>query len=78
MTKMDFDGLDFKVRIGVDEIVDVHRRKLNVMTNKDGKATPATTDTISTKECIARKRRIRIVLAEFCLLDACNLNIVFV
>ena len=75
---MNLDGEEFEMRIGVGEIIDIQRHKLNIMTDKVGKATPAATDTISLKERIAQKRRIRIVLAEFCLLHTCNFDIVFV
>ena len=78
VTKMNLDSEDFKMRIGVGEIIDIQRHKLNIMTDKDGKATPVATDTISSKERIAQKRRIRIVLAEFCLLHTYNFDIVFV
>ena len=78
MGKIYLDGEDFKMRVSVGEIINVQRHKFNVMTDKDGKATPTTTDTITPKKCIARKRRVRIVLAKFSLLHTCNFDVVFV
>ena len=76
MSEVDVDGDRFEVI--VVKIGRVNRRIFNAVVNEDGEtATASITRTISTKEGVVEKRRIRKVRSEFGLLNAGDFHVVF-
>ena len=67
----------FEMGVGVEQIVNINRRKLNILVDENGEATPTASRSITTQKRITGERRIRITRTKLRLLYAGNLDIVF-
>ena len=73
---MYLDGLSFEMGVVAEQNIHINRRKLDILVNKNGKATPTTSRAITSKKRVAGKRRIRGIRTELRLLDAGDFDIV--
>ena len=73
---MDADGLQFEVRINADDGFNVKRRKLDIVSDEEGKASTTACATIATQQSVTWERRIRRFRTELSLLDAGNHHVI--
>ena len=66
------------MEITANDIVNVERLELHIMTDEDGETTTASSGPIASKQSIPRENRVRRLLSQFRLLYARHFNIVLV
>ena len=73
---MNFDSLQFEMRISANEIFNINRSVFHVVADEDGEATTTTTRPIPSKKSITGKNWIRRLRAEFSFLDTRDFDVV--